>query len=44
MLTGSLERVISVERFGLSAPAEQLAEKFGFTPDAVAEQLRAIVG
>ena len=44
MLTGSLDRVIGVERFGLSAPAEQLAEEFGFTPDAVAEQLRAIVG
>ncbi|MCC6781919.1 MAG: transketolase [Planctomycetes bacterium] len=43
MLTGSLERVIGVERFGLSAPAEKLAEEFGFTPEAVAEQVRAVV-
>jgi transketolase len=44
MLTGNPDRVIGVERFGLSAPAEQLAEEFGFTPATVAEQVRAIVG
>jgi transketolase len=43
MLTGSLDRVIGVERFGQSAPAEVLAEEYGFTPDGVAEQLRAML-
>ncbi|MFO1051690.1 MAG: transketolase [Planctomycetota bacterium] len=44
MLTGSIDRVIGVERFGLSAPAEVLAEEFGFSPATVADQVRAIVG
>ena len=43
ILTGRLDRVIGLERFGASAPAEVLAEEFGFTPDTVAEQLRAML-
>jgi transketolase len=31
---------IGVDTFGASAPAEVLAEKFGFTPGAVAEKIR----
>ena len=44
MLTGRLDHVIGVERFGLSAPADELAEDFGFTPPTVADQVRAILG
>jgi transketolase len=43
ILTGRLDRVIGIERFGASAPAEVLAEEFGFTPGTVAEQLRAML-
>ncbi len=43
ILTGRLDRVIGLERFGASAPAEVLAEEFGFTPATVAEQLRAML-
>jgi len=42
-LTGRLDRVIGVERFGTSAPAEAIAEELGFTPDAVADALRAML-
>jgi transketolase len=31
---------IGIDRFGASAPAEVLAEEFGFTPEAVAERIR----
>ena len=31
---------IGIDRFGASAPASVLAEKFGFTPDAVADVIR----
>jgi transketolase len=42
--TGSLDRVIGVQRFGLSAPYHAIAQEFGFTPDAVAEQLAPMLG
>jgi transketolase len=32
--------VIGIDRFGASAPAEVLAEKFGFTAEAVERRLR----
>ena len=32
--------VIGIDRFGASAPAEQIAEHFGFTPEKVAERIR----
>ena len=32
--------VIGLDRFGASAPAEQLAEHFGFTPEKVADRIR----
>jgi transketolase len=31
---------IGIDRFGASAPAEDLAEHFGFTPEAIAERVR----
>jgi transketolase len=33
--------VVGIDRFGASAPAEVLAEKFGFTPEKVLERIRA---
>jgi transketolase len=39
-LTGSLERVLGVSTFGASAPAGVMAEKYGFTPAAVAASVR----
>ncbi len=42
-LVGSRGRVIGVDRFGASAPAEQLFAEFGFTPENVAEALRAVI-
>ncbi len=35
---------IGIDRFGASAPAEVLAEQFGFTVDNVVTQARALVG
>jgi transketolase len=32
---------IGVDTFGASAPAEVLAEKYGFTPEAVGEKIRS---
>jgi transketolase len=32
--------VIGIDRFGASAPAEQIAEHLGFTPEKVAERIR----
>jgi len=32
--------VISIERFGQSAPAEDLTKEFGFTPEAVAKKIK----
>ena len=42
--TGSMERVIAVTRFGRSAPWKELREEFGFTADAIAEQVRGLLG
>jgi transketolase len=38
---GSDGVVIAINRFGISAPAEQLAEIFGFTPQKVADRVMA---
>jgi transketolase len=35
---------IGIDRFGASAPAEVLAEKFGFTPASVATTVRSALG
>ncbi len=32
---------VGIDHFGASAPADVIAEKFGFTPEAVAERIRA---
>jgi transketolase len=32
--------VIGIDRFGASAPYEQIAENFGFTPEKIAERVR----
>jgi len=42
MIDGTREDtlVIGVERYGASAPAKVLAEKFGFTPQAVVQKIR----
>jgi transketolase len=32
--------VIGIDHFGASAPAEQIAEHFGFTPEAIAAKIR----
>jgi len=37
-------KVISVERFGESAPADQLFKEFGFTVENVVEQANALLG
>jgi transketolase len=42
-LVGSAGAVVGIERFGESAPAPQLVEHFGFTPDAVATRLKALL-
>ncbi len=42
-LTGSLDRVIGVARYGASAPANLVAEKYGFTPAAVVTRVQAIL-
>ena len=39
-LVGAGGLVISVEKFGESGPAEELAAHFGFTPEAVAEKIK----
>ncbi len=33
--------IIGIDHFGKSAPAERLAEEFGFTPEAIVEQISA---
>ena len=43
-LTGSIERVIGVSRFGASAPHAVLLEKFGFTANAVADRIATELG
>jgi transketolase len=41
---GSRGRVIGMHTYGASAPLKDLQRKFGFTPDAVVETARALVG
>jgi transketolase len=40
---GDAGRIIGMERFGASAPAEVLFERFGFTPDRVADVAREVL-
>jgi transketolase len=42
--TGSAGRIHGLDRFGASAPAEDLAEHFGFTPEAVAAAAAEYLG
>lgn len=42
-LLGLDGRAVCVEEFGASASASELFERFGITPDAVAEVARALV-
>ena len=35
--------IVAMHTFGASAPLKQLVEKFGFTPDAVADAAREVV-
>ncbi|MDF1555462.1 MAG: transketolase [Deferrisomatales bacterium] len=41
---GCSGQVVGIGRFGASAPAERLAERFGFTVDHVVEVARALLG
>lgn len=43
-LAGPRGLTLGIDRFGASAPAEVLGEKFGFTPDAVAAAIRDWLG
>jgi transketolase len=38
---GDAGRIVGMERFGASAPAEVLFERFGFTPENVANEAKA---
>jgi transketolase len=40
---GDAGTVIGMERFGASAPAAALFERFGFTPDRVADAARGVL-
>jgi transketolase len=40
---GACGEVVGIDRFGESAPAEDLARHFGFTPEAVAERARRLI-
>jgi transketolase len=42
--TGASGRAIGIDRFGASAPAEVLFEKFGITTDAVVARARELLG
>ena len=43
-LVGEAGLSIGIERFGASAPAEELGRQFGFTPSAIAERVLAHLG
>ncbi len=43
-LVGDRGEIVSLERFGASAPADRLFEEFGFTPDRVVEAARRSMG
>lgn len=38
--TGRIDRVLGLSRFGASAPAEKLAEVYGFTPEQLAKRIK----
>jgi transketolase len=40
---GDAGEILGMERFGASAPAEELFERFGFTPDRVADAARHVL-
>lgn len=40
---GCRGRIVSIERFGASAPAQVLFQQFGFTPERVAQEVRALL-
>lgn len=39
-----VDDMVTLDRFGASAPWKVLADKFGFTPEAVAERARELIG
>jgi transketolase len=39
-----VDRVVSIERFGASAPGERVLREYGITPDAVAGAVRELLG
>jgi transketolase len=41
---GDRGAVVSRDDFGASAPGELVLEKFGFTPDNVADRARSLLG
>ncbi len=43
-VVGPWGTVVGLDRFGASAPYKVLDEKFGFTPDAVLEKVKAFIG
>ena len=42
-LVGDESRIHSLEHFGYSAPYQKLDEEFGFTPEAVAQKIKALL-
>ncbi|HEX4490431.1 MAG TPA: transketolase [Acidimicrobiia bacterium] len=38
------DEVVSIDRFGASAPGDVVLERFGFTPEYVADRARALLG
>jgi transketolase len=42
--TGTEGRIIGIDHFGASAPADVLFEKFGFTEDHIVEAARELLG
>jgi len=43
-VAGNESLFLGIERFGASAPAKVLAEKFGFTGKAIAERVLSFLG
>lgn len=42
-IVGDTGRAFGIDDFGLSAPADQIAEELGFTPDAIAHVARSVL-
>ncbi len=42
-LVGDIDRIHSLEHFGFSAPYQKLDEEFGFTPKALAKEIKELV-